>query len=85
MKSLTSPKFWRTYAALPPAARLAARKAYRLWQQNPQHPSLQFQKRGRFWRACFGSGQRALAVAVPEGYLWFWIGSHDEYERLLKA
>jgi len=45
---------------------------------------LRFQKRGRFWRACFGSGHRALAVAIPEGYLWFWIGTHDEYERLLR-
>jgi hypothetical protein len=83
MKSLTSSKFWQAYAALPPHARLAARKAYHLWQQNPQHPSLRFQKRGRYWRACFGSGYRALAVALPEGYLWFWIGPHDEYERLL--
>ncbi len=43
-----------------------------------------FKKRGRFWRACFGSGHRALAVSVPDGYLWFWIGTHDEYERLLR-
>jgi hypothetical protein len=26
----------------------------------------------------------ALAVSVPDGYLWFWIGTHDEYERLLR-
>lgn len=84
MKSSTSPEFWRTYAALPPEARAAARKAFRLWEQNPRHRSLRFQKRGRFWRACFGSRYRALAVAVPDGYLWFWIGHHDEYERLLK-
>ena len=44
-----------------------------------------FQKRGRYWRVCFGEGHRALAVAVPDGYLWFWIGPHDEYERLLKG
>jgi hypothetical protein len=84
MKSLTSPDFWRTYASLSPNAQAAARKAYRLWKENPQHGSLRFQKRGRFWRACFGSGHRALAVAVPEGYLWFWIGTHDGYERLLR-
>ena len=84
MKSLTSPKFWRAYAALPPTVREAARKAYRLWKQNPQHGSLRFQKRGRYWRVCFGSGHRALAVAIPDGYLWFWIGPHDEYERLLR-
>ena len=85
MKSLTSPEFWRAYAALPPGARAAARKAYRLWNDNPRHGSRRFQKRGRYWRVCFGSGHRALAVAVPDGYLWFWIGTHDDYERLLKA
>ena len=84
MKSLTSPKFWRAYAALSPTTREAARKADWLWIQNPQHGSLRFQKRGRYWRVCFGSGHRALAVAVPDGYLWFWIGPHDEYERLLR-
>jgi hypothetical protein len=44
---------------------------------------LRFQN-GRFWRVFFGSGHRALAVAVPGGYLWIWIGPHDEYERLLR-
>ena len=85
MKSLTSPEFWHAYAKLSPTARAAARKAYRLWRENPRHGSLRFQKRGRFWRVCFGEGHRALAVAVPDGYLWFWIGMHDEYERLLKG
>jgi len=84
MKSSTTSDFWRNYRALPPDARVAARKAYRLWQQNPQHGSLRFQKRGRFWRACFGGGHRALAVSATDGYLWFWIGTHDEYERLLR-
>jgi len=84
MKSLTSPEFWQAYAALPPTARIAARKAYRLWRENPRHGSLQFQKRGRFWRVCVGAGYRALAVTVPDGYLWIWIGTHDEYERMLR-
>lgn len=84
MKSLTSSDFWHCYRGLPPEARAAARKAYSLWKLNSQHPSLRFQKRGRYWRACFGNGQRALAVSIPDGYLWFWIGSHDEYERLLR-
>ena len=84
MKSSTNADFWRAYASLPPNARDSARKAYRLWKENPHHGSLRFQKRGRFWRACFGSGHRALAVSVPDGYLWFWIGTHDEYERIIR-
>ena len=83
MKSLTTPELWLAYAALPPAVRAAARKAYRFWKENPSHGSLQFQKRGRFWRVRIGPGYRALALAVDDGYLWFWIGTHDEYERIL--
>ena len=83
MKSLTTPEFWQMYAGLPPNVRAAARKAYKLWQQNPRHGPLQFQKRGRFWRINIGLGYRALALPVTEGYLWFWIGPHDEYERIL--
>jgi hypothetical protein len=84
MKSLTTPEFWQMYADLPPEVRAAARKVYKLWQQNPRHGSLQFQKRGRFWRVSVGLGYRALALPVAEGYLWFWIGPHDKYERLLR-
>jgi len=84
MRSLTTPEFWKAYAALPPDARDAARKTFRIWQQNPRHGSLKFQKRGRFWRVCIGPGYRALALRVPEGFLWFWIGAHDEYERILR-
>jgi hypothetical protein len=85
MKSLTTRDFWSAYATLPPQARAAARKAYRHWRENPRHPSLRFQKRGLYWRVCFGPGYRALAVAVPDGYLWFWIVDRDQYERLLKG
>src|ERR1017187_4287391 len=66
MKSLTTPEFWQMYAALPPEVRAAARKVYKLWQQNPRHGSLQFQKRGRFWRVSVGLGYRALALPVAE-------------------
>lgn len=83
MKSLTTPEFWQAYAALPPDVRAAAHKAYKLWRQNPRHGSLQFKKRGRFWCVRLGPGYRALALQVVEGYLWFWIGPHDEYERVL--
>jgi len=27
---------------------------------------------------------RALAVQDGEGFVWFWIGDHREYERLIR-
>jgi hypothetical protein len=85
MNSWTPPEFWAAFAALPVPAQTAARWAYRLWLNNPRHGSLQFQRKGRFWCARVGPGYRALALSVPDGFLWFWIGPHDEYERMLRG
>lgn len=30
-----------------------------------------------------GGGYRALAVLEQDTFFWFWIGKHDEYERIL--
>jgi hypothetical protein len=84
MKSSTTPKFWEAYRALPPVIRTAATKQYRLWQQDPRHSSLQFKKVGPFWSVRITQDFRSLAMLREGTYYWFWIGSHAEYERLLK-
>ena len=84
--STISPKFWRCYLALPPEIRRPARKTYRLWRLNPAHPSLEFKKLGTIWSCRIaGTGYRALALKEGEDFIWFWIGSHDNYERLLRG
>jgi hypothetical protein len=30
-----------------------------------------------------GRSYRALATEVDEGLLWFWIGSHADYDRIV--
>ena len=84
MKSLTTSDFWAGYRALPPAVRSQARKAYRLWLENPRHPSLRFEKKGNYWSARISPGYRALGRIQDGVMFWFWTGDHDEYERLLK-
>lgn len=84
MKSSTTPDFWASFQSLPPEIRSRARTAYRLWQQNPRHPSLRFKKIGSVWSVRVGGGYRALALLQEGTYFWFWIGTHDEYQRLLK-
>jgi len=54
-----------------------------LLKADPRHPSLHLKKVGRYWSARVGRHYRALAVEVPDGLLWFWIGSHADYDRLL--
>jgi hypothetical protein len=85
MKSSTTPDFWASYRDLPPEIKSRARIAYRLWQSNPRHPSLRFKKVGRLWSVRVGGGYRALSLLEGDTFYWFWIGTHDEYERLLSG
>lgn len=84
MKSLTTPSFWRAYSGLPPQIKAQARKAYRLWLDNPRHPSLRFEPKGEYWSVRISSGWGALAREHEGTLYWFWIGGHDEYERMLQ-
>jgi len=65
---------------------LLARKNYRLWRGNPRHPSLQFKlvgARNSVYSIRVGIGWRALGLEADGVIVWFWIGSHAEYERLV--
>ena len=75
--------FWKAYSALPQTARELADRNFVLLRDDPSHPSLHFKKSGKYWSARIGSSFRALAMEVPDGMLWFWIGAHDEYERII--
>ncbi|MEZ6100472.1 MAG: hypothetical protein R3E01_34760 [Pirellulaceae bacterium] len=83
MKHFASPGFWQCYNALPSDIRSLADKNFQLLRSNPNHPSLQFKKVGRYRSARVGLQYRALAVEVDDGLLWIWIGSHAEYDRLI--
>lgn len=84
MRHSTAPDFWRYYRVLPAEVRRLARKNYRLLRENPKHPGLHFKPVGpNTWSARVGAKHRALAAKVAGGFTWFWIGPHDEYERLI--
>jgi len=62
-----------------------ARRSYRIFQSNPGHPGLQFKKlegEGNIYSARIGLGYRALAVVEGDRLVWYWIGSHADYDRL---
>ncbi len=81
----TTPQFWQRYRNLPPDVRDRADKAFALLREDPRHPSLHFKKVGGFWSARVDIAHRALAVEDGEDFIWVWIGSHDEYERMIEA
>lgn len=45
--------------------------------------SLQLKRVGRFWSCRVGLHHRTLGIDVEGGILWFWIGDHTEYDRLV--
>ena len=83
MKHHSGPDFWASYRGLPKEVRKLADKSFALLKRNPRHPSLRLKKVGDLWSARVGGHHRALAAEAPDGLVWFWIGTHTEYDRLL--
>jgi len=81
---LASSRFWSCYDRLPAETRAQADKQFELLKRDAAHPSIRLKKVGRFWSARVDSGIRALAVEHDGKLIWFWIGSHGEYEQLIK-
>jgi len=71
------------YDALPEDVRALADKNFNLLKNNPRHPSLHFKKIGQIWSVRVGINYRAIATEVEDGFLWVWIGSHAEYDKLI--
>lgn len=79
----TTPRFWKCFEDLPEAVQRTAKKNFELLKKDPSHPSLHFKKVGRFWSVRVGINHRALAVEDGADFIWVWIGTHDEYERMI--
>lgn len=77
-------RFWEGFENLPASIQRLARKNFELLKADPQHPSLYFKKVGRFWSARVGLNYRVLAVEDGSEFIWVWIGTHDEYQRMIK-
>ncbi|QDZ40586.1 hypothetical protein FRE64_11850 [Euhalothece natronophila Z-M001] len=88
MKSELTNDFVQRFAQLPDGVKQTARKNYKLWKDNPTHPSLEFKKLNTqepLYSIRVGIGWRAVGVLkTSDTIVWFWIGSHSEYDKLLK-
>jgi hypothetical protein len=78
-----APAFWERYHALSLVIQDLADKAFALLEADPRHPSLHLKKVGTFWSVRVGLRHRAIGVQVPDGVLWFWIGTHAEYDAMV--
>lgn len=83
MKHKTASSFWVCYNRLPQDIRDLADNNFRLLKTDSSHPSLQFKKIGKVWSVRVGSNYRAIATQIEGSFLWVWIGTHAEYDKLL--
>jgi hypothetical protein len=86
VKSRTTRQFRTQLAALPPDIRKQAYKQYRLFTQEPWHNSLQFKQvhpKLPVYSARVSKGYRAIRKRDETGVMWFWIGTQNEYDKLL--
>ena len=84
MRHPASPDFWACYDALPEQVRKTADISFEHLKTNPRHPSLHLKRIGAFWSVRIGIKYRALGTEHDGATVWFWIGTHAEYDALLK-
>ncbi len=88
MISEITDSFRQAYGKLPDEVRKRARKAYRQWLSNPLHPSLHYKKIHAtlpIWSVRVGLHYRAVGIVHDKKMLWYFVGTHAEYDRLLKT
>jgi hypothetical protein len=86
VNSKTTEDFRKLYAGLPKYIQKQAREAYAQFKHQPKHPSLQFKKvhaSKPIYSVRVSLGYRAVGIMRGRDIVWFWIGSHANYDRLL--
>jgi hypothetical protein len=86
IESRTTRRFWRLFYELPDEIQGEAKRAYRLFVNNRTHPGLQFKKlegEDAIYSARIGLNYRALGAMKKNRIVWYWIGSHADYDRLV--
>jgi len=75
-------RFWKCFETLPDAVQKLAREKYALWKKEPYHPSLKFEeRRNGICVVRIGDHYRAVGLREKEIIAWFWIGTHEDYNR----
>lgn len=58
-----------------------------MWKANPHHPSLHFKRvddEELIYSVRVSDDYRVLGFLEGDMVIWYWIGNHGEYERLLR-
>ena len=75
-------RFWKCFETLPAPAQKLAREKYALWKRDPYQPSLHFEeRRNGICVVRIGDHYRAVGLREDDVIAWFWIGTHEQYNR----
>lgn len=85
MNHRTTAGFWRRYHQLHEDIQVLAKKNFELLKADPFHPSLHFKRIDKLWSVRVGLDHRALGLDKGDTVQWFWIGRHDEYNRIVNS
>ena len=86
MISRLGPEFLEAFRKLDSATQHKVRRAYQLFKDNPRHGSLKFRRvRGtrNHYSAWVDDYYRVLGVVEGNVVTWYWVGPHDEYDRMI--
>jgi hypothetical protein len=91
MRSKLNKSFRKLLAQLPVSVQEQAKEAYKVWQDNPYHPSLKFKRvqvkgvgsKQVVYSARISRDYRAMGKLVGNCMYWYWIGKHNEYDNQL--
>jgi hypothetical protein len=85
MNSHITASFRKDFAGLPTRIQDLARTMFALWQQDHMHPSLLFKHLfSDIYSARVSGNYRVLGRRDGDTMIWFWIGSHADYDRKIK-
>ncbi len=87
MNSKTTDSFRKAFVNLPKEIKAKAKSKFFLWKDNPNQQSLRFKQIHNskpIYSIRISIGYRALGVRVDDTIVWFWIGSHSDYDKYLK-
>ncbi len=86
MISRTTARFRKAFSGLPKQVQRQAKEAFQKFKNDPYYPSLRF-KRVHLTQPVYSVriniDYRAVGVQQGNEMIWFWIGSHRDYEKLL--
>ena len=86
MRSHTAERFRKLFQALPKDVQRRARNSYRFFAQDPFHLGLHYKQVHPtlpIYSVRIELHYRAVGTRRGNVMVWFWIGSHEDYDHLL--